>query len=90
MSLKFKRNYPTILLLVGILSLLAVTMGNQPVVAYTINIGTIQMQLASAFGAKVPAGIVQPGLPAASAASLTASQGETQDAIFDLFGSFEN
>jgi hypothetical protein len=37
MSLKFKRNYPIILLLVAILSFLAFGMGNQPIIAYIIN-----------------------------------------------------
>ena len=37
MSLKFKRNYPIILLLVVILSFLAFAMGNQPIIAYIVN-----------------------------------------------------
>ena len=36
MSLKFKRNYPIILLLVTILFFLALAMGGQPIVAYSI------------------------------------------------------
>jgi hypothetical protein len=36
MSLKFKRNYPIILLLVAFLSFLAFAMGNQPIIAYSI------------------------------------------------------
>lgn len=36
MSLKFKRNYPIILLLVTILSFLAFAMGGQPIIAYTL------------------------------------------------------
>ena len=36
MSLKFKRNYRVILLLVSILSFLAIAMGHQPIIAYTI------------------------------------------------------
>ena len=36
MSLKFKRYYPIILLLVTILSFLAFAMGNQPIIAYSI------------------------------------------------------
>jgi hypothetical protein len=37
MSLKFKRHYPIILLLVAILSFLAFAMGNKPIIAYIIN-----------------------------------------------------
>jgi hypothetical protein len=37
MSLRFKRNYPIILLLIAILSFLAFAMGNQPIIAYIIN-----------------------------------------------------
>ena len=36
MSLKFKRNYPIIILLVAFLSFLAFAMGNQPIIAYSI------------------------------------------------------
>jgi hypothetical protein len=36
MSLKFKRNYPLILLLVTILSLLAFVLGGQSIIAYTL------------------------------------------------------
>ena len=36
MSLKFKRNYPIILLLVTILSFLAFVLGSQPIIAYTL------------------------------------------------------
>ena len=35
MSLKFKRNYPIILLLIAILAFLTLAMGNQRIVAYT-------------------------------------------------------
>jgi hypothetical protein len=34
MSLRFKRNYPIVLLLVSILSFLAIAMGHLPIVAY--------------------------------------------------------
>jgi hypothetical protein len=34
MSLRFKRNYRIVLLLVTILSFLAIAMGNQPIIAY--------------------------------------------------------
>jgi hypothetical protein len=37
MSLKFKRNLPLLLALVLFLSVLAVLLGNQPVIAYTVN-----------------------------------------------------
>jgi hypothetical protein len=37
MSLRFKRNYPIILLLIAILSFLVFAMGNQPIIAYIIN-----------------------------------------------------
>jgi hypothetical protein len=36
MTLKFKRNYRIILLLVTILSFLAFVLGNQPIIAYTL------------------------------------------------------
>jgi len=36
MSLKFKRNYPIILLLVSVLFFLAFGLGSQPIIAYTI------------------------------------------------------
>jgi len=36
MNLKFKRNYPLILLLVAILSFLAFSMGAQSIIAYTL------------------------------------------------------
>jgi hypothetical protein len=36
MSLRFKRNYPIIILLATILSFLALAMGNQPIIAYSI------------------------------------------------------
>jgi hypothetical protein len=36
MSLKFKRNYPLILLLVTILSFLAFVLGGQSIIAYTL------------------------------------------------------
>jgi hypothetical protein len=37
MSLRFKRNYPIVILLVTILSLLALAMGDQPIIAYIVN-----------------------------------------------------
>jgi len=37
MTLKFKRNLPILLLLVGILALLVLTMGSQQIVSYTVN-----------------------------------------------------
>lgn len=42
MTLKFKRNLPLVIMLVGILSLLALTMGNQQIVSYTVNTDTLQ------------------------------------------------
>jgi hypothetical protein len=36
MSPRFRRNYPIILLLIIILSLLAFAMGDQPIIAYSI------------------------------------------------------
>jgi len=36
MSLKIKRNLPLVLLLVGILSVLIVSIGNYPIVAYSL------------------------------------------------------
>lgn len=37
MTLKFKRNLPILLMLVGILSFMALTMGSQQIVSYTVN-----------------------------------------------------
>jgi hypothetical protein len=37
MSLRFRRNYPMVLLLIAILSFLALAMGNQPIIAYVMN-----------------------------------------------------
>jgi len=37
MTLKFKRNLPLLLLLVSILSFMALTMGSQQIVSYTVN-----------------------------------------------------
>lgn len=59
MTLKFKRNFPIVLMLVGILSLLALTMGNQQIVSYTVNtqalqavqVSGIRMAMAGLFGA---------------------------------------
>ncbi len=42
MTLKFRRNLPLVLLLVGILSLLALTMGDQKIVSYTVNTQVFQ------------------------------------------------
>lgn len=42
MTLKFKRNLPLVLLLTGILSILALTMGSQRIVSYTVTTETIQ------------------------------------------------
>lgn len=42
MTLKFRRNLPIVILLVGILSLMALTMGNQQIVSYTVNTQAIQ------------------------------------------------
>lgn len=36
MNLKFKRNYPLALMLVASLTILALTLGNQPVLSYTV------------------------------------------------------
>lgn len=36
MALKFKRNYPIILVLVGLLLLLAIVLGDYPIIAYGI------------------------------------------------------
>ena len=51
MNLKFKRNLPIILLLVGILSLLAVGMGDQRVVAYSIPTESLPTEVATFFAA---------------------------------------
>lgn len=42
MTLKFKRNLPLVLLLTGILSILALTMGSQRIVSYTVTKETLQ------------------------------------------------
>ena len=42
MTLKFKRNYPLVLMLVGILSILVLTAGNQPIASYTVDTNTLQ------------------------------------------------
>lgn len=48
MTLKFKRNLPLVLLLVGILVLMVLTMGNQRIVSYTVNTEALQtVQLTS-------------------------------------------
>ena len=50
MTLKFKRNLPIVILLVGILSLLALTMGSQQIVSYTVNTDALQtVQLTGLF-----------------------------------------
>jgi uncharacterized membrane protein (Fun14 family) len=41
MTLKFRRNLPIVILLVGILFLMALTMGNQQIVSYTVNTDTL-------------------------------------------------
>jgi hypothetical protein len=59
MILKFRRNLPLVLLLVGILSLLALTMGDQQIVSYTVNtqalqavqVSEIRVAMAGLFGA---------------------------------------
>jgi len=48
MILKFKRNLPIVFLLVGILSFMALTMGSQQIVSYTVNTDALPtVQLAS-------------------------------------------
>jgi hypothetical protein len=42
MTLRFKRNLPLVLTLVGVLALLALFAGNQPIVSYTVNMNTLQ------------------------------------------------
>ena len=42
MTLRFKRNYPLVLMLVAILSILALTMGNAPIVSYTVSTRALQ------------------------------------------------
>ncbi|MCL4268750.1 MAG: hypothetical protein KJZ72_04365 [Anaerolineales bacterium] len=37
MTLKFKRNLPLLLLLVGLLAFLAVALGDRQIVSYTVN-----------------------------------------------------
>lgn len=42
MTLKFKRNLPLVIMLTSVLSLLALTMGNQKIVSYTVTVQTLQ------------------------------------------------
>jgi hypothetical protein len=42
MTLKFKRNLPLVLTLIGILAMLVVTIGNQPIISYTVSANTLQ------------------------------------------------
>jgi uncharacterized membrane protein (Fun14 family) len=42
MTLKFKRNIPIVVLLVGILSFMVLTMGSQRIVSYTVNTDALQ------------------------------------------------
>lgn len=37
MNLKFKRHYPTILMMIALLTFLAIALGDQPIVAYIGN-----------------------------------------------------
>ncbi|MBI3151944.1 MAG: hypothetical protein HYZ21_07425 [Chloroflexi bacterium] len=50
MTLKFKRNLPLVLLLVSILSFMAVAMGNQRIISYTVNAETLRTMRLSAYG----------------------------------------
>ena len=49
MSLKFRRNLPTILLLIGLLSFLAIGLGDQRVVAYRLSTEILQAEFARLF-----------------------------------------
>lgn len=50
MTLRFKRNYPLVLMLAAILSMLALTMGSQPVTSYTVGTEILQTtQLAAIY-----------------------------------------
>lgn len=42
MTLKFKRNLPLVLLLIGILVFMAATLGNQTIISYTVTPATVQ------------------------------------------------
>jgi hypothetical protein len=55
MSLKFKRNLPTVVLLVGILFSLAVFMGDQTITSYSFDIETLR----TAIQFNVSDGVVQ-------------------------------
>lgn len=66
MSLKFKRNLPTILLLGAILASLALFLGNQPVIAYTASVDA-------------PAGIQAAAVSADTAASTSLPKETTGD-----------
>lgn len=48
MTLKFRRNLPIVVMLVGILSVLALTMGSQQIVSYTVNTSALQTNQLSA------------------------------------------
>lgn len=47
MTLKFKRNLPLVLLLIGILLFLAVAMGGQTITSYTVTPATAQAWMAN-------------------------------------------
>lgn len=55
MSLKIKRNLPTLLLLAAILSSLLFLLGNQPVIAYTLEAEAPSSIQSSAGGQSTPA-----------------------------------
>jgi|GEM_PF-6279141 len=78
MSLKFKRNLPTITLLVGILFSLAVFMGDQQVTSYSFEAETlrtaIQLNLSTQDLTSFQASLIDQVTFASQVSDLTASQ----------------
>lgn len=60
MTLKFKRNYPIILLLVAILAFLAFTLGDQGIIAYSLQVGDQQIELVAGTSLDTTTGIDLP------------------------------
>jgi hypothetical protein len=78
MSLKFKRNLPTLVLLVSILSCLAIFMGDQQITSYSFDTETlrtaIQLNLSSEDLTGFQAGLIDQVAFDSQASNLTDSQ----------------
>lgn len=94
MSLKFKRNYPIVLLLVGILSLLALTLGDQPIASYAIHAQIVQAGSTNALRVDVyddiACLIALPGAQASAAGLLAGDAVEANVNTLDWLTSYEN